>query len=89
MTKEIEIKKSISIFYVLKHSDGRQDASAIRESTLTAVRMLAPTGNNTLTVDRMLTPIGECTLTRDIMLAPTRNNTLTADRMLPQMETAL
>ena len=72
----------LSIFYVFKHSVGRQDASSFCACTLTGDRVLASTGNCTLTGDRMLASVGNNTLTGDRVLAPTGNGTLTADTML-------
>ena len=71
-----------SIFYVFKHSDGRQDASSFCACTLTGDRVLASAGNGTLTADRVLASAGNGTLTGDRMLASTGNGTLTGDRML-------
>ena len=59
----------LSIFNVIKHSVGRQDASAIGLSTLTADIMLATTGNSTLSADTMLTTTGNNTLSAVMMLA--------------------
>ncbi len=50
---ESRSSSQILIFYILKHSVGRQDASAIGYSTLTAVVMLVSTGNGTLSADRV------------------------------------
>ena len=79
----------LSIFYVFKHSVGRQDASSICACTLTADRVLATTGQSTLTADIMLASTGQSTLTADRVLASTGNDTLTADKMLAQLEKAL
>ena len=50
---ESRSSSQILIFYILKYSVGRQDASAIGYSTLTAVVMLASIGNCTLSADRV------------------------------------
>ena len=61
----------LSIFNVIKHFVGRQDASAIGLSTLSADTMLATTGNSTLSAITMLGTTENDTLSADTMLATT------------------
>ena len=66
-----------------KHSVGRQDASSFCDSTLTADRVLAPTGNSIVTADRVLAPAGNSIVTADRVHSLAGNSILTADKMLP------
>ena len=76
----------LSIFNVIKHFDGRQDASAIGLSTLTADTMLATTGNSTLSAITILATTGNNTLSAVTMLITIRNSTLSAVMMLATIE---
>ena len=70
------------IFYVIKHSDGRQSTLSDCENTLTADTMLSAGGACTLTRDRVLYPNAKNTLSRVTMLYPVEASTMSAVRML-------
>ena len=54
-----------SIFHIIKHSDGRQNASSFCASIVTADRVLDATGRRTTTAVRVLDAMGWNTLTAD------------------------